>query len=95
MSVYGTGGGGFAAGPGVEFLAGGSVVGHEDVSGGEKTAVVGPAAGEDVALPEILEVGWWRRRLPAEEKAGVGEFALASAHQVHTLCTISGYFKTR
>jgi hypothetical protein len=56
----------------VEFLVGGSVVGHEDVSGGEKTAVVGPAAGEDVALPEILEVGWWRRRLPAEEKAGVG-----------------------
>lgn len=72
MSVYGTGGGGFAAGPGVEFLAGGSVIGHENVSSGEEIAVVGPACGEDVTLPEILEVVWWGRRLPPVKMAGFG-----------------------
>ena len=56
----------------MKFLAGGSVVGHENVSGGEEAAAFGPAYGDDVAVPELLEVVWGRRRLPAVSKAGFG-----------------------
>jgi hypothetical protein len=56
----------------VEFVAGCPVVGHENISGGEETAVVGPASDEDVALPEILKVGWWGRRQPVVKMTGFG-----------------------
>ncbi len=54
----------------MKFLTGGPVFSREDVSGRHEAAVVDPGFCDDIALPEIQEVGWWESGLSAEGDAG-------------------------